>query len=365
MHHWDNRVIILIPSLEPDKKLPIYVDQLCELGLNHILIVDDGSGPSYQPIFLELEAKGCIVLHHEKNRGKGCALKTGFIYIREKLPGFACVVTADADGQHAPKDVFSVAELSKQYPNGLVLGVRGFAGSDVPPKSLIGNRISAALFAALYGKYITDTQTGLRAFTSKLLRCMIEVSGERFEYEIRMLITCVQMHIPILTQPIQVIYENQNKGTHFRPLRDSAKVIGTMLGSFVRFSLASLMGAVVDFGLAWILMDVLRPLISDNYLRILLATAAARCVSICVNYCINRFVVFRAQASAKQSLTRYLLLAGVLMLLSGSGVYVLNKVMKIDEKIAKIICDACLFLLSFRAQQKWVFAKIGGTPNGE
>lgn len=365
MHYWDNNIIILIPSLEPDKKLPIYVDQLCELGLNHILVVDDGSGPSYQSIFSELETKGCVVLHHEQNQGKGCALKTGFTYIQENLPGFACVVTADADGQHVPEDVLSVADLSKQHPNALVLGVRDFSGSDVPPKSLIGNRISAVLFAALYGKYVPDTQTGLRAFTPKLLGCMMEVRGERFEYEIQMLITCVQMHIPILTQPIQVIYENQNKGTHFRPLRDSTKVIGTILGSFVQFALASLLGAVVDLGLAWILLDVLRPLILDDYLRILLATAAARVVSISVNYCINLFVVFRVQSSAEKSLSRYLLLSALLMLLSGSGVYVLNTVLQINEKIAKIICDTCLFLLSFRVQQKWVFAKRGGTQNGK
>ena len=360
MKHSDKNAIVLIPSLEPDERLTAYVDQLYALGLNNVLVVDDGSGLNYQPIFSELEAKGCVVLHHEKNYGKGRALKTGFDYIRQQVRGVTSVVTADADGQHAPEDVLCVANLSKQHPEALVLGVRDFSAPDIPPKSLVGNRFASALFAVLYGEHLPDTQTGLRAFTPELLNFMTEVRGDRFEYEIQMLISCVQSRIPIFVTPIRVIYDNQNKGTHFKPLRDSAKIIGTMLISFIRFTLASLIGAMVDIALAWMLLDIFRPLIPEDYLRILLATAAARAISVTVNYCLNRYAVFRTQSPARYSLIRYLLLSVLIILLSGSGVYVLHTVFGISEKIGKVICDTLLFLLSFKVQQQWVFAKKGG-----
>ena len=70
--------VILIPSLEPDDRLPAYVRRLQERGFTRAVIVNDGSSDKYQPIFDALAAiDGVTVLKHEVNRGKGCALKTG------------------------------------------------------------------------------------------------------------------------------------------------------------------------------------------------------------------------------------------------------------------------------------------------
>lgn len=362
MHDLNN--IVLIPSLEPDTRLTAYIDNLNSLGLTKIIVVDDGSGESYQPIFDELAAKGCVVLHHEKNCGKGRALKTGFQYIQENFmtseDSFSCVITADADGQHAPEDVCRVAKLSKQHGDALILGTRDFTTPGVPQKSLLGNRITSALFAALYGSYISDTQTGLRAFGPRLLPLMIQIPGERFEYELQMLITCVRSQIPLQTQPIRVIYENANKGTHFKAIADSARVMRVLFSSFLRFSLSSFAGAMVDMGGAWLLLDILRPFIPENYLRIFLATTLARVVSIGVNYLLNRRFVFNERTGGKGSLSRYLLLCIVNIIVSSSGVYILNTQAGINEKIGKIICDTVLFILNYRIQQQWVFVQRKG-----
>ena len=75
---------VLIPSLEPDEKLTAYVKKLHEAGFGLVLVVDDGSSEKYQGIFQEISSwEGCRVLHHEVNRGKGAALKTGFRYVLE------------------------------------------------------------------------------------------------------------------------------------------------------------------------------------------------------------------------------------------------------------------------------------------
>ena len=69
---------ILIPSLEPDERLPAYIRKLSENGFGKIIVVDDGSSELYQPIFREVESiDRAVVLHHGVNRGKGVALKTG------------------------------------------------------------------------------------------------------------------------------------------------------------------------------------------------------------------------------------------------------------------------------------------------
>ncbi|OUS77606.1 hypothetical protein B1748_07370 [Paenibacillus sp. MY03] len=348
--------IILIPSLEPDERLLLYVQQLREYGLNNIVILDDGSGEEFQWIFRELSEKGCILLRHKENQGKGSALKTGFHYIERHFDEIACVVTADSDGQHAAEDVYRLAEEALRHPEALILGVRNFSEGGIPPKSLLGNRVTSVMFAMLYGKRLTDTQTGLRAFGPQLLAFMQGVNGSRFEYELQMLISCVQSGVPIHTLPIQVIYENRNAGTHFKPLRDSARVMRVLVSSFVRFISSSLAGSVVDLGLAWLLLDLLKPVLGEqDYIRILLATTIARVFSILVNYLLNKHFVFR-QEDSRGSLWRYLTLCAFVILISSTGVYFFHTFFFMSEKIAKLICDAMLFLLSFQMQRRWVFA---------
>ena len=87
MEYTPASAVILIPSLEPDDRLPAYVRKLRERGFTRAVIVNDGSSEKYQPIFDELSAmEGVTVLRHEVNRGKGCGLKTGYTYIRDHMP---------------------------------------------------------------------------------------------------------------------------------------------------------------------------------------------------------------------------------------------------------------------------------------
>lgn len=354
-YHEGKQAVVLIPSLEPDFGLVSYISKLQELGIKDIVIVDDGSGEAYQPIFDELVTQGCVVLHHTTNKGKGSALKTGFQYIKENYPHASCVVTADSDGQHAAKDVYRVLEYASQHPDSLTLGVRDFSSPGIPQKSLLGNRFASFIFAALYGKHLSDTQTGLRAFCLPLLDFMLRVGGARFEYEIQMLIACVRANIPLLTLPIQVIYENANEGTHFKPIRDSMRIVGTLLSNFILFSLSSLASGVIDIGLFWLFLDLLSLTPARDFVRILLATSMARVVSIGVNYLLNRFLVFREAQAGGRSLKLYLLLSLAIMLLSAMGVYGLQALLHIDEKVGKIICDCLLFVLSYWVQQRWIF----------
>ena len=95
--HAAQDAVILIPSLEPDDRLPAYIRRLKEGGFARIVVVDDGSSENYQPIFQEIESvDDTTVLHHEVNKGKGIALKTGYKWILENLAEeISGVITAD------------------------------------------------------------------------------------------------------------------------------------------------------------------------------------------------------------------------------------------------------------------------------
>lgn len=354
-----HKTVILIPSLEPDEKLPHYVQQLQGYGFGHIVIVDDGSGEKFQPLFAELSHQGCIVLQHTKNLGKGAALKTGFRYIEQQFQDAACIVTADSDGQHAAEDVYRLAMEAALQPEALILGIRDFSKGGIPPKSLVGNRVASSMFALLYGKKLSDTQTGLRAFGPGWLPFFQDIRGSRFEYELQMLISCIHAGVTISTLPIQVIYEQGNTGTHFRAVQDSLRVMKVLFTGFLQFILSSLGSSIVDLGIAWLLMDALRPMLEEQaFLRIWIATVTARVISIGVNYWLNKHFVFRKKGG-RGSLWRYLSLCALVIMLSSGGVYMIHTIFLLNEKIAKLICDAMLFLLSYQVQQRWVFAARG------
>ena len=247
INHPQNAVV-LIPSLEPDERLPRYVEALLEKGFQHIVVVDDGSGAGYRHVFDALAAMpGCDVARHEINRGKGAALRTGYALIAERFPDCTGVITADADGQHTVADVWRLAEALTRGERKLYLGSRDFSLPHVPKKSRYGNWITSGVFRLFYGQWLPDTQTGLRAFRREELELMRQVEGDRYEYEMRVLIACARAGIPMESITIETVYENNNAGSHFHPWRDSARVYRALFGPVVKYALASLAGTAVDF----------------------------------------------------------------------------------------------------------------------
>jgi len=123
---------------------------------------------------------------NDTNRGKGRALKRGFAYCAERYPGMP-IVTADGDGQHTAADIERVGHVTAAEPRSLVMGARTFA-SGVPARSRLGNRLTRAVFWAAAGRRLADTQTGLRGYSPELLEWAGEVDGDRFEYEMNVLL---------------------------------------------------------------------------------------------------------------------------------------------------------------------------------
>ena len=363
--HAAEQAVILIPSLEPDERLPAYIQKLKEGGFAHIVVIDDGSGEAYQPIFSEVDAvEDTVVLHHEVNKGKGVALKTGYRYIMDNMPDITGVITADADGQHTVRDCLRLAEQLEKGERALYLGSRDFNLENVPPKSRSGNKITSTVFKLLYGQYLPDTQTGLRAFRKEELPFMAEVEGERYEYEMKVLIACSRARIPMIPITIETIYENENEGTHFHPIRDSWRIYKVIFGSFFKFMSVSIICFLIDQILALILRKWILPPVGfarGTMLNLQVSGWGARLVSSVINFMMNKKLVFQMKGKAGKPALKYAILCIAIITVSNAGVWAFGQIGMADW-LAKILMDTVLYFASYRFQERWVFKEE--VPNG-
>lgn len=345
-------VPIIIPSYEPDEKLPGLLKKLKETGFQNIVLVDDGSGEGYAGFFKEAEEKyDCRVLHHAVNQGKGRALKTAFNYcLREfgELPG---VITADSDGQHSPECILACAEALLAHPGALILGCRCFEEEEVPARSEFGNKCTRVVMRYLTGISVSDTQTGLRGIPAAFMEQLLMVKGERFEFETNMLLETKAGRIPIVEVPIRTIYIEENKTSHFNPVRDSLKIY--MI--FGKFLFSSLSSSVVDLALFSLFCSLMKGMQWGSVSYITAATVSARILSALYNYLMNLKVVFQNENPVKSSLPRYILLAAVQMSLSAFLVNGLYPLFGGAEVLVKMPVDVLLFFLSFLIQREFVY----------
>lgn len=211
--------IILIPAYEPDYKL---IKLLREINHKYpTIVINDGSNKVYKDIFNEVK-KYAHLLSYDINMGKGYALKTGLNYIEDTYDNYI-VVTMDADGQHTLKDALRLCDYVKDNQDTLALGRRELI-KNTPIRSRIGNTITRKVFKLVTKNNIYDTQTGLRAFSNKLTDYMLSISGNRYEYEMNVLLNLKKHNIKYQEIPIETIYLDHNKSSHFNSLTDSYKV---------------------------------------------------------------------------------------------------------------------------------------------
>jgi len=326
-------MIVLIPAYEPGRHL---VDLVRRLAHRTVVVVDDGSGPRYAEIFVLVRELGAEVLTLRHNHGKGYALRLGFRHIHDRHPGRG-VVCADSDGQHRPEDIDAVADRVATSGAAMVLGCRRFTGP-VPARSRIGNTATRALFRAVTGRKLTDTQTGLRAYPARMLPWLCRVTGDRFDYEQRLLLRATAERLPIAEVEIATIYLGHNASSHFRPVRDSLRVYRPLLA----FGLSSLLAFTLDTAALLVLVTLTG--------SVALSAAGARLISATVNYRVNRRYVFATPGSA----VRYLLLA--LALLAANLVLLLTLTSATGSVLAaKLLTEVTLFAASYLVQRIVVF----------
>ena len=348
-----NAVSVIIPAYKPDEKLMILINDLLKAGFSDLLVVDDGSGEESSSVFQKIkEIPECTLLCHEVNRGKGAALKTAMEYFVKNRPDRLCVVTVDADGQHLLADIEAVASASLNTER-VVLGVRSFSASNIPARSVWGNRITSLVFLLFFGMRIRDTQTGLRGFPRKYIPQLLCVKGDRYEYETNVLFWMNSQNIPYEQVDITTVYLEENRSSHFRVVWDSIRIYGLIL----KYLFSSVGAAVIDEVLFYLLKYSL-------FLTILpipstfSAAFLARVISSFVNYRINARHVFKNEVT-RGTFVRYYTLATAQIALSAVLVFLIEQILHISSPaistIVKTAVDTALFFFSFRIQHQWVF----------
>jgi glycosyltransferase involved in cell wall biosynthesis len=363
-------MIALIPAYEPEKKILKLTDDLIRKGFD-IVIVDDGSGPDYAELFEELSQKA-TVLSHGENRGKGAALKTGMKYINRYMAYSesvltaagartvsgrdAVIVTVDADGQHLPEDVQRVAGIAAARHDALVLGSRAL-DDDVPVRSKLGNTVTRYVYSAATGMQVHDTQTGLRAFHRSMIPMLLEIEGDRYEYEINMLLRLAADGVPIIEERIETVYEDNNSGSHFRTVRDSFRVYKEIL----KFSASSLASFAIDYCMYALLLAVTGASGIANGL--IISNIGARIVSGTANYTMNRKFVFKSRAGFARSAAQYILLAAFILAGNTVVLSMLAGTLGLNKLIAKLVTEMIFFIISWIVQRYVIFYKEEGSSD--
>ena len=357
-----DKVAIIIPSLNPNENFMPYCLELINVGIDRLIIIDDGSKDkrSFDFSSIKIDPEKIVLLKHYVNLGKGRSLKDAFNYFMNMsdLDDFCGVITVDSDGQHSIEDVLRIRDSLKENPDMLILGSRDFDHGNIPFKSSFGNRITRVLFYLLHGVKLKDTQTGLRAVPTSLVPLYIDLFGERFEYETNMLIYSARNNVRILELPIQTIYLDNNSETHFRPIHDSVAIYKLLFKTFFNYVFSSLSSFVLDITVFKLVLLAL--LSTDQSLtnRIFIATIAARILSSIYNYLVNRKLVFQSDKNHVKTLIGYYSLCIIQMLVSAGAVSFIISFIHIPETTVKMIVDGCLFIISFYIQKNFVFRGV-------
>ncbi len=336
----------VIPAYKPSAILPQLVRELLSSNsISAVVVVNDGSGPEYSPIFAEVrELSNVSVLDHAVNLGKGAALKTGLNHVACVFPTSAGVVTADADGQHTAEDILAAADALSSNPHALVLGARQFGG-DVPLRSRFGNTVTRYIMHAVTGQKLTDTQTGLRGIPMDFIPELLRSRPTGYDFELDMLVRCKYADRHISELPIATIYIDQNRSSHFNPLLDSMRIYFI----FLRFAAASLITAGID-NVAFIFA-----LRFTSTIWVCMVTA--RLIAAAFNYVANKRGVFHSQATNASVLPKYwlsLLLGGTL---SYGLIHLIVTYTKTGVVPAKILAETIIFFFNFVIQRDFVFSE--------
>ncbi len=197
----ENSVLIIIPAYNEETTIGDVLAVLNAEGYEHVVVVDDGSTDD---TVLVCKSRRVAVLQHPINLGVGSALRTGFQYAYTQGI-FEYVVALDADGQHNPQDIKKLLSSAQNTGTSLVLGQRDFTHGNVPLDKKIINKLADLFTFMLSGKYIMDTQSGLRCMRLKDL-CTLDLRSKGYSICSEIIIKMIKKGYKIEVVEIPAIY---------------------------------------------------------------------------------------------------------------------------------------------------------------
>jgi glycosyltransferase involved in cell wall biosynthesis len=213
-------IACVIPALNAERTIGSVVTHLHEcLDGVPVIVVSDGSTDGTAS---EARQAGARVMTFDQNRGKGAALRAGFG--AAVGTGATVVVTLDADGQHDPASAPALVAAILEGAD-VAVGVRQRLGTTMPWQRRVTNSLSSLAVSVCAGRPMADVQSGYRAIRASVLRA-IAPRGDRYEYETDFLIQAARAGFSVAWVPVPTLYGGAP--SHFRGVRDTALVIGTI-----------------------------------------------------------------------------------------------------------------------------------------
>ena len=217
-------VLALIPAYEAQHTVCGVITGVRRF-LEHVIVIDDGSSDETSGA---ARSAGAGLVRFERNRGKGAALRTGFAHALER--GAAAAITIDADGQHDPAEIPRLLAHWNETNAGIVIGSRARAYDGMTSLRRFGNRFSNRAVSYLAGAPIEDAQSGLRLYDARLLR-QIPLRGTRYELESEILVKAVRAGFAVECVHVGVHEVDGTATSHFRPVRDTARICAAVVRS--------------------------------------------------------------------------------------------------------------------------------------
>jgi len=204
------KIFAVIPAYNEETAI-VQVLQKTKPFVDQIIVVNDGSSDQTSQRAL---AQGVRVITHSVNRGLGASLGTGFV--AANYLGADVVITLDADGQHDPAEIKKFIEAIEHGAD-VVIGSRMLTGFEGMPwyrqvAQILGNLVTFCLF----GAWVTDSQSGFRAFTRFALE-QIQIKTNRMEVSSEIIAETKRHKLKLVEVPIKAIYTDYSlsKGQSF------------------------------------------------------------------------------------------------------------------------------------------------------
>lgn len=203
------RIIAVIPAFNEEKTIAEVLTNTRPF-VDEIIVVNDGSSDRTAEIARAYKA---VVVTHVINRGLGAAIETGFEVARRNSA--EVVVTLDADGQHDPSEILKLIEAIERGAD-VVIGSRMISKIGMPWYRQIANTLGNLVTFFLFGAFVTDSQSGFRAFTAYALR-QIKIQTNRMEVSSELIAEAKRHKLTLVEVPIKAIYTDYSlsKGQSF------------------------------------------------------------------------------------------------------------------------------------------------------
>jgi glycosyltransferase involved in cell wall biosynthesis len=232
---YSSQTYIVIPAFNEASAIGDVIDEIRSVGFENIIVVDDGSLDGTYSI---AKQKQCIALKHLINRGKGAATQTGID--AAKLLKAEVVVTVDGDGQNNANDIESLITPIYEEGYDAVLGSRLMTKNEGMPFSrVVLNKIANMVIFFFYGIYVSDSQSGFRAYSRKASK-LINTTMDRYEFDSEVLHIIKLADLKFTQRPISVRYTDHSRNK-YKELNFQGQNITNGVKMFLKMIIRSIM----------------------------------------------------------------------------------------------------------------------------